>query len=102
MRREVVFGVSVGTLLASIGFLRVMVGNTLVGGYGEQWAQVGIAVGISLVVVVLWGVLIGSMLPFIMRSLGADPAVSSTPFVATVADVTGLILYLTIATLLLG
>ncbi len=64
--------------------------------------MLGLAVGASLVCVVLWGVLIGSMLPFLMRLIGADPAASSTPFVATIVDVTGLILYLLIATSILG
>ncbi len=59
-------------------------------------------VGVSLVSVVLWGVLIGSMLPFLLRRLGADPATSSTPFVTTIVDVTGLVIYFTLATMILS
>jgi len=102
MRREIGFGLTVGTALAALGFLRVFVGREfgerLI---GDQWAQVTLAVGLSLIAVVLWGVTLGSMLPFLMRKLGADPAASSTPFVATVVDVTGLIIYFLLATLIL-
>jgi len=101
MRREIGFGFVLGAILAGIGFLRIAVGEQFGGFYGEQWARIATAVGVSLICVVLWGVLIGSMLPFILRRLGADPATSSTPFVATIADVTGLIFYLSIATLML-
>jgi magnesium transporter len=102
MRREVAFGMALGIILSAIGFLRIGVGESMSGAYGEQWAAVGLAVGVSLVCVVLWGVLIGSMLPFLLSRLGADPASSSTPFVTTIVDVTGLILYLSVATLILG
>jgi len=100
-RREVLFGTIVGLLLASIGFLRIGLGQSLVGGYGEQWAGVGIAVGLSLICVVLWGVVVGSMLPFLLRRVGADPATSSAPVVATVVDVSGLLIYFSAATLVL-
>jgi magnesium transporter len=103
MRREIAFGLTVGVALASLGLARLFAGR----GLGEQligdeWAAVSVAVGISLVTVVLWGVTLGSMLPFLMRKLGADPAASSTPFVATVVDITGLIIYFALATLILG
>ncbi len=101
MRREILFGLTLGALLSSIGFGRIALGQRIGGGYGDDWQVVGFVVGLSLVAVVLWGVLIGSMLPFIMRRLGADPATSSTPFVATVADVTGLLIYLTIAAVII-
>jgi magnesium transporter len=97
MRREVVFGVILGATLAGLGFMRIGLGAGLGGGYGEEWALLGIAVGLALVCVVLWGVLVGSMLPFVLRRLGADPAASSAPFVATVVDITGLLIYFSIA-----
>jgi magnesium transporter len=62
---------------------------------------VAFTIGISLMGVVLWGTLVGSMLPLIMKKLGADPAASSTPFVATLVDVTGLIIYFSVALLIL-
>jgi magnesium transporter len=101
MRREVLFGLLLGGLFAALGFVRIGLGESLAGGYGENWAKVGIAVGLSLVCVVLWGVLVGSMLPFLLRRLGADPAASSAPFVATVVDVTGLLIYFSAATFVL-
>jgi magnesium transporter len=98
MRREIVFGLSVGLTLAALGSLRLIAGR----GLGEQilgeaWAGISLAVGVSLVAVVVWGVGLGSMLPFGLRRLGIDPATSSTPFVATVVDITGLIIYFSIA-----
>jgi magnesium transporter len=65
--------------------------------YGEHWFLVAISVGISLIGVVLWGTLSGSMLPIALKKMGADPAVSSAPFVATLVDVTGLIIYFSVA-----
>jgi len=103
MRREIVFGLTVGLTLAALGLARVFVGRSLGETIlGESWAQISVAVGVSLVIVVLWGVTIGSMLPFVLRRLGADPATSSTPFVATIVDITGLIIYFTAATLILS
>jgi magnesium transporter len=103
MRREIVFGLTVGLTLAALGLARVFAGRSLGERIlGESWAQISIAVGVSLVIVVLWGVTIGSMLPFVLRKLGADPATSSTPFVATIVDITGLIIYFTAATLILS
>jgi magnesium transporter len=103
MRREVVFGLTLGLTLAALGLARVFagrgLGETLL---GESWAKISITVGLSLVVVVVWGVTIGSMLPFILRKLGVDPATSSNPFVATIVDITGLIIYFSAATLILS
>jgi magnesium transporter len=65
--------------------------------YGEHWFLIGLTVGFSLIGVVLWGTLAGSMLPVILKKFGADPAVSSAPFVATLVDVTGLVIYFTVA-----
>jgi len=69
--------------------------------YGPHWVLIGLTVSFSLIGVVLWGTLTGSMLPFLLRRLGFDPATSSAPFVATLVDVTGLIIYFTVAILLL-
>jgi magnesium transporter len=103
IRREIVFGLTVGVVLAALGLARLFVGRELGERLiGDQWASVSLAVGISLIVVVLWGVTLGSMLPFLMRGLGADPAASSTPFVATVVDITGLIIYFLLATAILS
>ena len=102
MRREILFGLTLGLVLASLGFTRLYVGQGMGEELiGEEWAAVSVAVGLSLVVVVLWGVTIGSMLPFMLRKIGADPATSSTPFVATIVDITGLIIYFTTAALIL-
>ena len=102
-RREVQSGLSLGIILGSIGFLRIYIWHTIFPKlYGEDWIMVGSTVSISLVGIVLWGSLIGSMLPFILRRLGADPATSSAPFVATIVDVTGLIIYLGVASIIFG
>ena len=101
MRREILFGVSLGVILAVLGFGRIALGESLTGFYGPDWGTLALAVGLSLIGVVVWGVMIGSMLPFIMCWVGADPAASSTPFVATIVDVTGLLIYLSIGTTML-
>lgn len=102
-RREVVSGLSLGIILGSIGFLRIYIWHTIFPDlYGENWLLVGSTVSLSLIGIVLWGSLIGSMLPFILRRLGADPATSSAPFVATIVDVTGLIIYLGVASIIFG
>jgi magnesium transporter len=107
MSREVQAGLSLGLILGAIGIVRVG-GWAIVGEqylhrqpYGPHWPLVAITVGIALVGVVLWGTLSGSMLPFILRRVGADPAASSAPFVATLVDVTGLIIYFSIALLIM-
>jgi magnesium transporter len=101
MRKEVIAGLMLGCVLGSIGFLRVAVWAQFSNVYGPHWLLIAITVGIALIGVVLWGSLSGSMLPFILRGVGADPATSSAPFVATLVDVTGLIIYFSIALLLL-
>lgn len=102
MRREILSGLSLGGILGTIGFIRVIVWQNLFGTYGAHWFLLAITVFISLIGVVLWGTLSGSMLPFVMQKLGADPAASSAPFVATLVDVTGLVIYFSVAALLLS
>jgi magnesium transporter len=102
LRREILFGLTLGVVLATVGFLRVGLGESLGGGYGPDWHVVASAVGVALVCVVLWGVFVGSMLPFVLSRVGADPATSSAPFVTTLVDVTGLIIYFSVATMVLG
>jgi len=103
MGREVQAGLSLGVILGVIGVVRVaawaIIGEQYFHRqpYGPHWSLVAITVGIALVGVVLWGTLSGSMLPFLLRRVGADPATSSAPFVATLVDVTGLIIYFSIA-----
>jgi len=103
MRKEIVTGLFLGSLLGVIGFLRIMLWQELGWfDYGEYWFFVAISAGISLAMIVLWGTLSGSMVPFILKKFNLDPATSSAPFVATLVDVTGLIIYFTIAGLFLS
>lgn len=103
MRREIISGLMLGTVLGIIGFFRIFIWHSFAPHiYGEHWMLIGTTVGITLLGVVLWGTLAGSMLPMILKRLGADPAVSSAPFVATLVDVTGLIIYFSVAFLLLS
>ena len=101
MRREFITGLGLGTILASIGLARILVWQGLFNAYGEHYFLVAMTVALSLVGVVLWGSLIGSILPFILRGLGFDPASASAPFVATLVDVTGLVIYFTVAATIL-
>src|SRR4030081_3173470 len=96
VRREAVAGLLLGSILGSIGFLRITVWSTVSSLYGEHWFLVATTVGLALMAIVLWGTLVGSMLPLILRRLGFDPAASSAPFVATLVDVTGLVVYFSI------
>jgi len=102
LRREILSGLMLGSVLGVIGFTRVAIWQQFTHIYGIHWVFIGITVGVSLVGVVLWGTLSGSMLPMILKRLGADPAVSSAPFVATLVDVTGLIIYFSVAYLFLS
>jgi magnesium transporter len=101
MRRELVSGLIMGITLGVIGFLRIYIWTFFTPIYGEHWHLVGLTVSIALVGVVLWGSLMGSMLPLALKRLGLDPATSSAPFVATLVDVTGLIIYFSIAVVLM-
>jgi len=98
MRRELLSGLSLGVILAVIGALRITVwAGVFPNVYGEHWQLVALTVGLSLIGVVLWGTISGSMLPFLLKRLGLDPATSSAPFVATLVDVTGLVIYFAVA-----
>ena len=103
MRREILSGLLLGSVLGLIGFIRIVSWSQIFPQvYGPHYLPIAYAVGISLVGVVLWGTLSGSMLPLLLKRLGADPAVSSAPFVATLVDVTGLIIYFSVAFALLS
>jgi magnesium transporter len=101
MRREILSGLSLGAILGSIGFLRITLWSAFSTIYGPHWLLIAITVAVSLIGVVLWGTLTGSLLPFVMRRLGFDPATSSAPFVATLVDVTGLVIYFSVAIVVL-
>ena len=101
IRREVFSGLALGSVLGSIGFLRISIWSIFSDIYGPHWLLVAMTVGTALIGVVLWGTLSGALLPFLLRRLGFDPATSSAPFVATLVDVTGLVIYFTIASLIL-
>ena len=97
LRKELASGLLLGLLLASIGFLRIVVWHQFTGSYGPHYLLIGVTVSSAILGVVLWGTLSGSMLPLLLRRLGVDPATSSAPFVATLVDVTGLVIYFTAA-----
>jgi magnesium transporter len=102
LQREILSGIMLGSVLGVIGFVRVMIWSHIFPNvYGEHYFLIGATVGLSLIGVVLWGTLSGSMLPIFLKRIGADPAVSSAPFVATLVDVTGLIIYFSVAFMLL-
>jgi magnesium transporter len=102
MRREVVAGLSLGLILGVIGFLRITIWSFVFPNtYGEHWMLVATTVSVALVGIVMWGSLMGSMLPLIIKRAGFDPATSSAPFIATLVDVTGLIIYFTVALLVM-
>ena len=99
MRKEIFAGLVLGIILGIVGFIRISVWQqfNIQGGYGPKWILVGGVVFFALIGVVLWGTLSGAMLPLILKKLGADPAASSAPFVATLVDVTGLVIYFSVA-----
>jgi magnesium transporter len=101
IRRELAAGLGLGLILASIGLLRILLWQVLFHAYGDHYFLVALTVALSLVGVVLWGSIVGSILPFILRGLGFDPASASAPFVATLVDVTGLLIYFSVAALIL-
>jgi magnesium transporter len=102
MRRELASGLMLGIILGAVGLIRVLLWAYLYPhDYGQHYLLIGLTVGFSLVGIVLWGSLAGSMLPMLLKRLGADPATSSAPFVATLVDVTGLVIYFSFAVLFL-
>ena len=101
MRREILSGVILGGVLGTIGFGRIALWSAFTELYGPHWPLVGATVAISLVFITLWGTLSGSMLPLLIKRAGLDPATSSAPFVATLVDVTGLVIYFTVAMIIL-
>lgn len=97
MRREILSGIMLGTTLCIMGISVIFIWHLFSNVFGQYYLSIAFTIGISLIGVVLWGTLMGSMLPLLLKRLGADPAASSTPFVATLVDVTGLIIYFSVA-----
>jgi magnesium transporter len=103
MRREILSGLTLGVILGAIGFFRVVLWQKLaIYDYGDYWFLIALTIGLSLIAIVLWGTLSGSMVPFALRRFGFDPATSSAPFIATLVDVTGIVIYFSIAAALLS
>ncbi|UKJ06340.1 magnesium transporter [Solitalea lacus] len=103
MRKEIISGIILGSMLGIVGFARIAIWHSIFPNmYGPHWLLIAIVVGTSLIGVVLWGTLSGSMMPLLLQKLGFDPATSSAPFVATLVDVTGLVIYFTVASLVLS
>ena len=102
MRREILSGFMLGSILGVIGFLQVAILTNVFHVISSHWVLIGITVFFSLIGIVLWGTISGSMLPFILKKLGADPATSSAPLIATLCDVTGLVIYFSVALLVLS
>lgn len=102
VRKEFVSGLALGCLLALVAIVWVIVWELVLGLYGEHFLRVGLSVALSLVGVVTWGTLAGSTLPFVLRKLGLDPASASAPFVATLVDVVGVVIYFSVARLVLS
>ncbi|HRB70088.1 MAG TPA: magnesium transporter, partial [Chitinophagales bacterium] len=101
MKREILSGLALGSILGTIGFLRIVIWNSFSPIYGEHYILIGITIWFTLLFIVLWGTLCGAMLPILLKRLGFDPATSSAPFVATLVDVTGLVIYFAVAALIL-
>jgi len=102
LRRELLVGLALGAILALIGILRISIWGEFFGSYGAHFMLIALTVGISLVAIVMWGTLSGAMLPFLLRRVGLDPASASAPFVATLVDVSGLVIYFSVAEVVLG
>jgi len=101
LRRELQAGLALGVILGAIGFLRIMIWSQFSHIYGDHPFMIAATVGTALIGIVMWGSIMGAMLPFVLKKCGLDPATSSAPFVATLVDVTGLIIYFTIASIIL-
>lgn len=102
LKREILSGLVLGLMLGLLGFTRIAAWSIFTDLYGPHWMMIALTIGFALTGVVLWGSLMGSMLPLILKRLGADPATSSAPFIATLVDVTGLIIYFSLAAMLLS
>jgi len=102
MKREVLSGLLLGCILGIIGFFQVSILSNFINSIQEHWILIGLTVAFSLIIIVLWGTLSGSMLPIMLKKLGLDPATSSAPLVATMVDVTGLVIYFTVAIFILS
>lgn len=108
MRRELLSGLTLGTILGAIGFSRVILWHFLMSHgiikdlYGPHYFLIALTIGFSVLGIVLWGTFAGAMLPIVLKKLGADPAASSAPFVATLVDVTGIVIYFTVASVILS
>jgi magnesium transporter len=100
--REMLSGLALGLILGCLGLVRIFLWPTRETLYGAHYHYVGLTVAASVMCCVLWGTISGSMLPFILKRMGVDPATASAPFVATLVDVTGLVIYFTMAHLILG
>lgn len=100
-KRELAAGLVLGLMLGGLGFARVAIWGAAFNAYGESWPLIAVVVLLALVGVVLWGSLTGSLLPLLLARMGADPAASSTPFVATIVDVVGIVVFFLLAKLVL-
>ena len=99
--RELLSGIGLGAILCSLGIARILIWHGASGAYGEQFARIALVIGASLIGVVMFGTIIGAMLPLILRAFKFDPASASAPAVATIVDVSGLVIYFSIAKMLL-
>jgi magnesium transporter len=102
IKREIMSGLALGLMLGILGFSRIAVWSIFTNLYGPHWFLIASTIGLALMGVVVWGTIMGSMLPLILKRLGADPATSSAPFIATLVDVTGLVIYFSLAALILS
>ncbi|MBL7750907.1 MAG: magnesium transporter, partial [Chitinophagaceae bacterium] len=102
MRREIISGLLLGAVLCLMGIAVITAWHFLSDTFGVHYLRIAFTIGLSLVGIVMWGTLMGSMLPLLLKRFGADPAASSTPFVATLVDVTGLLIYFGFASVMLG
>lgn len=103
MKKEFTSGLILGGILGLVGLTRIVIWQKLgIYDYGEYWFYIGLTVALSLIIIVLWGTLSGSLVPFILRRIGFDPATASSPFVATLVDVSGLIIYFSISAFILS
>ncbi len=104
MRREILSGLTLGCILGAMGFIRISVWHYMHWDhppYGEHWLKIAITIFFSLIGIIMWGTISGSMIPMLLKKLKLDPATSSAPFVATLVDVTGLVIYFSVAAFIL-